>query len=115
MFYFTVVALTKLPRSTSMPMSSSTTDIHVSASQSFSLFFVSIVIRPSRPSRIPVLYVFSKAPLDVSDAAESLLKTAYKEASVSQAVPDSPHFILIPDVAYAHLAGESELNLINSA
>lgn len=57
-----------------------------------------------RPSRIPVLYVFSKAPLDIKHAAESLLNLAFQEIS-SQASTDSPQFILIPDVTYVHLAG----------
>ncbi|KIJ50390.1 hypothetical protein M422DRAFT_204294 [Sphaerobolus stellatus SS14] len=52
----------------------------------------------SKPSRLPVLYIFTKAKLDVKHAADALLRAACQGS-------DSPasRFILIPDVAYAHL------------
>ena len=92
-------------------MSSSTTDIRVSAGVPLILFLHSVfmallyvfsAIITHRPSRIPVLYVFSKAQLDINHAAQSLLNVAIQKRSISK---DPPHFILIPDVAYAHLTG----------
>ncbi|KAF8517621.1 diphthamide biosynthesis protein [Gautieria morchelliformis] len=60
----------------------------------------------SRPSRMPVLYVFSKAPLDVDHAAECLLKLACQEAAVSELGTKSPQFILVTDVSYSHMEDE---------
>ncbi|KAF8585866.1 diphthamide biosynthesis protein [Ramaria rubella] len=57
----------------------------------------------SRPSRIPVFYVFSKAPLDTRDAVDSLLKLA----SENNPTDEAQRLILIPDVTYAHAAGHA--------
>ncbi|GJJ15180.1 hypothetical protein Clacol_009456 [Clathrus columnatus] len=50
-----------------------------------------------RPSRLPVLFVFPKAQIDVKSTVNSLLDTL-----LQQDVPS--HVILIPNVSYAHVS-----------
>ncbi|GJJ16225.1 hypothetical protein Clacol_010521 [Clathrus columnatus] len=51
----------------------------------------------STPSRLPVLFVFPKAQIDIKTTVDSLLDTL-----LQQDVPS--HVILIPDVSYAHVS-----------